>query len=111
MVEYPTDAELNEQKDIFVDEAGDISLVSGIDQLAQSVGIDIFDETQDFTGSKLTGLTIGRLEAQIRDGLDNDPQLDDIVSVTIRSFDEEAGNVFIEVVTTANNEFTLPIEL
>lgn len=109
MVEYPTDLELNETKDIQLDASNDLALVSGKSQLQQSVAIDVIDELQDLISGRLTGKNIGILEERIRNSLDEDPQVGDVRTVTIQSFDRQTGSVEIDVTLVRNEDFTLEI--
>lgn len=100
-----TDLGLNENKDVYIDSSNDLGLVSGIDQLTQSVGIDVFDETSQLIGNKLTGQQIGRIESQITAALNDDPQLADVVDVTIESYNITNGTIDISVLTVADESF------
>lgn len=109
MVEYPTDLDLNEDKDIHLDGANDLATTSGVEQLQQSVGIDVMDELRDFVAGRLTGGNIGSLEERIRQGLDDDPQLSDVRNVTIEQFDRRTDTVEITVSVVENADFTLEV--
>jgi len=107
MVEYPTDLDLDPDKDIHLDGANDLALVSGVDQLKQSVAIDVMDEIQDFIGGRVTGRNIGLLEERLRQAFNDDPQLDEVVSVNITQYDQRTNELTIEAKTIENEEFTL----
>lgn len=107
MVEYPTDLDLDPDKDIHLDGANDLALVSEEDQLRQSVAIDAMDEIQDFIGGRVTGRNIGLLEERLRQAFNDDPQLDDVVSVNITQYDKRTDELTIEAKTIENEEFTL----
>lgn len=110
MVEYPTDLDLNQQKDIHLDGANDLATTSGVQQLEQSVGIDVMDELKDFVAGRLTGPNIGRLEERIRKGLDDDPQIASVRSVDLEVFDRQSNTVEITVHTVENKDFSLQVE-
>jgi hypothetical protein len=110
MVEYPTDIDLNEDKDIHLDAANDLATTSGIEQLQQSVAIDVLDELRSLIAGRLTGRNIGKLEERIRQGLDDDPQLSDVRNVTIETFDRDSGRIEIEVNVVENEDFALEVE-
>lgn len=109
MVEYPTDLRLNEEKDIHLDAGNDLALVSGEEQLRQSIGIDVLDEISAFVGSRITGTNIGRLEERIRKGLNDDPQLAAVRNVTIEQFDRRDDTVEITAEVVGDDDFTLEI--
>lgn len=107
MVDYPTDLDLDSDKDTHLDGANDLALVSGEAQLAQSVAIDVMDEIQEFIGGRVTGKNVGLLEERIRSGLNDDPQLSQVTDVNIVEYDRRTDKLTIEVRTVENNEFTL----
>lgn len=107
MVDYPTDLDLESDKDIHLDGANDLALVSGKAQLEQSVAIDVMDEIQAFIGGRVTGQNIGLLEEVLREALEDDPQLEDIRSINIEEYNRQTEKLTISIVTTENDEFTL----
>lgn len=109
MPDYPSDLDLNQNRDIHLNGANDLALTSGVENLQQSVGIDVMDELSDFVAGRLTGENIGRLEERIRDGLDSDPQLSDVRNVTIDQFDRQTDTVEISVHVVENEDFTLEV--
>lgn len=110
MVEYPTDLDLNEGKDIHLDSTNDLTLTSGIAQLQQSVAIDVMDELRDFVGGRLTGKNVGQLEESIASGLNDDPQVDTVRSVSLDTYDRQNKTVEITVHVVENDDFTLEVE-
>lgn len=109
MVEYPTDLAINDEKDIYLDDGNDLALVNGVQQLRQSVGIDVMDELQAFIGGRITGTTIGRLEERIRRGLDDDPQLAGVRDVTIQEYDRGEETVLITAEVVGDDDFTIEV--
>jgi len=107
MVEYPTDLDLDSSKDIHLSGANDLSLVSGEDQLKQSVAIDAMDEIQEFIGGRVTGKNVGLLEERLRQAFNDDPQLDEVVSVNVVEYDRRTDALTIEATTVENEDFTL----
>lgn len=107
MVDYPTDLELDETKDIRLDASNDLSLVSGEQQLQQSVAIDVMDEVRGLLSRGLTGKGIGLLEERVRSGLEQDPQVGAVRSVSVESFDRASASVQIDVTLVRNEDFTL----
>lgn len=110
MADYPTDLDLNSDKDIHIDAANDLATVSGIRQLTQSVAIDAMDEIQDFIGGRVTGKNVGLLEERLRQGLNDDPQLSEVRSVNLTEYDKQAGTITIEILTIENEDFTLEVD-
>lgn len=109
MVEYPTDLDLNSDKDIHLNGANDLALTSGVAQLEQSVAIDVMDVLDDFIGGRVTGTNIGLLEERVRQALNDDPQLDEVRSVEIVEYDRRTDEVMMEVLTIKDDDFTLEV--
>lgn len=107
MAEYPTDLDLNSDKDIHLDGANDLALVGGERQLRQSVAIDAMDEIQEFIGGRVTGKNVGLLEERLRQAFNDDPQLDEVVSVNVVEYDRRTDELTIEATTIENEDFTL----
>jgi hypothetical protein len=105
----PTDIELSQDKDVFLDDGNDLALVSGQTQLQQSVAIDVFDELQDFVGGRLTGQRIGLLEERIRNGLNDDPQVGEVVQVNVTEYNRSTSTVDIEVQVADDEDFELTL--
>lgn len=110
MVEYPTDLDLNEYKDIHLDSTNDLTVTSGVEQLQQSVAIDVLDELQDLIAGRLSGTNIGQLERRIASGLNDDPQVGTVRNVSIDTFNRETGTIEITANVIENENFTLEIE-
>ena len=109
MVDYPTDLDINEERDVHLDAGNDLAVTSGVEQLQQSVAIDVLDELQDFVAGRLTGQNIGQLEEAIRKGLDEDPQIGAVRTVTIDTFNRESSTVTIDVSVVEDDNFTLEV--
>lgn len=107
MVEYPTDIDLNSDKDVHLNGANDLALVGGEEQLRQSVAIDVMDEIEDFIGGRVTGKTLGLLEERFLQAFNDDPQLDEVISVNIKQYDRRTDELIIEAKTVKNEDFTL----
>lgn len=110
-MEYPTDIALNKSKDVFLDKSNDLAIIGGKEQLQQSVAIDVFDETTAFVGSPIDGSTVGLLEEEIRQSLNDDPQLGEIRSVSIDSYDRTLGRIELSISVVEDEDFTLPVNI
>ena len=107
MVEYPTDLDLNSDKDVHFNGANDLAVVNGEDQLLQSVAIDAMDEIQKFIGGRVTGKNVGLLEERLRQAFNDNPQLDEVVNVSVVEYDRRTDELIIEATTIENENFTL----
>lgn len=109
MAERPRDIAIDANRDIFLDDTNDLALVSGDAQLEQSVAIDVLDETQTFIGGKLTSQNVSLLEERMREALDDDPQIGDVISVTIDEYDRRNNSITASVRVTENDDFTITV--
>ncbi|AGF91206.1 hypothetical protein HAPG_00020 [Halorubrum phage GNf2] len=108
-MEYPTDLRLNQDKDIAINGANDLALVSGVSQLEQSVALDVLDELEDFIGSRVTGTRVGRLEERIQTALSNDSQVQTVTNVSVEEFNRQTETVRIDVSLLRDDDFTLEV--
>lgn len=108
-INYPTDLDLNSDKDIHLDDANDLAVVGGLGQLQQSVAIDAMDVTQDFIGRALTGSSVGLLEEQLFQSIADDPQVEDPTRVDVTTYDRGNQSVIAEVETRADETFEIEV--
>lgn len=109
MTHRPTDLELTADKDIHLDQANDLAVVSGVKQLEQSVAMDVLDVTQRFVGRALTGENVGLLEARVEESLAADEQVGDVQTVTVTEYDRRTNSITMDVVCTEDQDFTIQI--
>jgi hypothetical protein len=109
MVDYPTDLDLNGDKDVHLDAGNDLALIGGLGQLQQSVAINVMDVTQQFIARPLTGSTVGKLEEKIRQAVANDPQAEDPTSVDVTTYDRTRQAVVATVTTDADETFEIEV--
>lgn len=109
MVDYPTDLDLNQDKDIHLDGSNDLAVTSGVEQLEQSVAIDVMDEIQEFIGGRVTGPNIGLLEERLRGALNDDPQLSEVRLVNVAEYDRRTDTITIEIIVVDDEDFTLEV--
>jgi hypothetical protein len=108
-MEYPTDLDLNSDKDIHIDGSNDLATVSGIEQLEQSVAIDVMDEVQEFIGGRVTGKNLGLLEERFRQAINEDPQVVSVRTLNITEYDRRTDTISVEISTIENEDFTLEV--
>lgn len=104
-----TDLLIGTDLDTEVDGANDLATVSGLQQLEQSVAIDVLSITRQFIGTKITGEQIGLLEERVRQSLADDEQLGTILDVIVREYDETTNEITMEVVVLENEDFDITI--
>jgi hypothetical protein len=105
------DIAVNTDLDLFIDGQGDIGTVSGFPQIEQSVLLDVFGETDDSIGSRMTGGNIGVLEQRIKEALQNDEQLSDIIRVNVTEINNERDEIRFEVYTVEDPTFEMGVTL
>lgn len=108
-IDYPTDLELDSDKDVHLDGANDLAVIGGLGQLSQSVAIDVMDVTQDFIGQPITGATVGLLEEQIRQSISDDPQVETPTTVDVTTYDKRNRSVTAVVETKADETFEIQV--
>lgn len=106
-----TDLRVNDDIDVYIDQANDLATISGIEQLEQSTGLDVLNQVRQFSGGKLTGESVGLLEERVRVSLQSDPQIDRIITVSVSEYNRETGDVALDVVATENDDFTIELTL
>lgn len=105
----PTDLDINQDKDVRLDGANDLALTSGQDQVEQSVGLDVLDVTRKFVGSEITGSSIGLLEERVKESLNSDEQVGEVLSVDVTEYDREANSVILDVTVLEAEDFSLEL--
>lgn len=106
---YPVDIQIDGDRDIFLDPTGDLATVGRHPNLEQSVAILVSNVTQQLVGSTVDGDTLGLLEQRVREALNRDIQVDDILEVDVTTFDRDAGKITMDVRTTENHEYTVEV--
>lgn len=102
---------LIKRDDIILNQTNDLELVSGIDNVKQSVALDVRDVAHFAVGSSITSTTIYELTAAIERSLATDPQITPPTSVKLESINQDANILNYHVVTRDNEEFTLEMVL
>ena len=105
-----TDLLIDEDLDIVIDTTNDLGTVSGIQQLEQSVAIDVLDVTRQFVGSRLTGGQIGLLEERVLRSLEDDEQVGEVLDVVVLQYDEAAQSVTMEIIVLEDENFEIELQ-
>lgn len=108
-MEYPTDLAVDSNLDLFLDGANDLATISGLEQLQQSVALDVLDITRQFVGSEITGPEIGRLEARVERSLQQDEQLQNVQSVNVTEHNRKTDTIVMKVFVVNDDDFTLEV--
>lgn len=101
------DLRLNEDREIEVGPENDLRQTSGIDTVEQSVAIHAGATLRPLIGEPLTDQTYADIEAEVTEVLQNDPQIEDVTRVSIRTVNKSDGTVTLEVFTSYNNSFEI----
>lgn len=109
MAERPRDIAIDESRDVFLDDTNDLALVSGSEQLEQSIAIDVLDETQLLVGSRISAQSLGLLEQRIKEALNEDPQVGTVRNVSVSKFDKRDDTVTVNVSLSENDDFTIDV--
>lgn len=108
--EYPTDLKIDTSRNVFLDATGDLATVTGDRGLEQSVAIHIGNATKRLIGASLTRTNLGLLEEEIREALNNDPQIEEIISVTVSEFDRRDNTVTVEATSVENHNYSFEVD-
>jgi hypothetical protein len=105
-----TDLLIDEQLDTVIDTTNDLGTVSGIQQLEQSVAIDVLDVTRQFIGSKLTGEQVGLLEERVLRSLQTDEQIGQVLDVVVSEYDKGSQTVTMEIIVLEEENFEIELQ-
>jgi hypothetical protein len=105
------DIEIDRDRDAVFDDTNDLKLVTGTDRAAQSIAISASDEVFDIVGGRVTGKNIGYLEEHIRRGLNEDNDVDEVVEVTIDTFDRNENRVEATAHVVGGDAFNVEVFL
>jgi hypothetical protein len=99
------------RNDIRVNETHDLALISGIENVKQSVALDVRDVAHFHVGDQLTSNNVFDVRAQVERSLNADPQISAPTSVVVDAVDLESHTINFTVTTHDNEDFTLDIVL
>lgn len=104
-----SDIRLDSGMDVEINAGNDIGLVSGHEQLEQSLGTDVMDEIQNLIGGRVDGHNVGLLEERMRQALNDDPQVGDIAYVNVEEFDRRTASISAEVGVVEDENFRVEV--
>jgi len=105
-----TDLLIDEELDTVIDTTNDLGTVSGIQQLEQSVAIDVLDVTRQFVGSSLTGEQVGLLEERVLRSLEDDEQVGEVLDVVVSQYDRATQTVTMEIIVLEDENFSIELQ-
>lgn len=98
-------------EDLYFDDGGSFERVSGIDNVMQSVALDVRDTLQSSIGDMLTTDVVFELEQQIHNAMIADPQVTDPISVAATRVNRDTNELTFTVTVRDNEEFTVDMVL
>lgn len=98
-----------DNRQVFVDDTGDLSLTSGLRTVEQSIAISAGDVLRPLIGQPIRDKTFRDIEAELQRVLNRDLQIDDVQRVNVTQVDRTAGTVFVEIVTPLNNTYEIEV--
>ncbi|WP_226041164.1 hypothetical protein [Natrinema sp. DC36] len=104
-----TDIRIDGNRDIEIGHSNDIAVVSGQANVEQSISIATSDSISKFVGSRITGTNISLLEKRVEDALEDDPQVGEVLDVTILEFDKRNDTIEIGVELVEDEDFTIEV--
>lgn len=106
----PVDLKINNDLDTVIDTTNDLGTISSIQQLEQSVAIDVLDVTSQFIGSKLTGEQVGLLEERVLRSIQKDEQIGQVLDVVVSEYDKGSQSVTMEIVVLEDDNFEIELQ-
>lgn len=104
-----TDLKLDGNREVFVDDTGDIATVTGIDNVEQSAAIHSGQAIRPLLGQPITSETLVEAQANLQEALERDPQLDSVQRVVIENIDRDTNTVEARVFVGVNNDFSISV--
>lgn len=104
-----TDLAIDQDRQIFTDDEGDLGTVSGLDDVQQSVAISTGHVIRPLIGEPITDEQFADVESEVADVLERDPQIESVDRVEVTTVNRSSGTVELEVFTGINNSFTLEV--
>jgi len=90
------DLYLTENRDITQTSQNDLREVSGIENVVQSVGIQLASEARVLLGEQITGERLRQFGDSVERVLLADPEVESVESLTISEIDRESNTVVVE---------------
>jgi len=90
------DLYLTENRDITQTSQNDLREVSGIENVVQSVGIQLAAESRQLLGEQITGERLRQFGNSVEEALLADPEVESVESLTISEIDRESNTVRVE---------------
>jgi hypothetical protein len=103
------DLALDSERDVFVDETGDLGVVRGDEQLNQHVMLIATPAIWRFVSNRVTGETIGRLEESVQQALLTSPRVSSVGDVTVTEYDTTTNTVVLDVLYNATDTTELEV--
>jgi len=103
------DIALNSDQDVYLDAGNDLALVAGNNTVVQSIAIAVGNVSELLVGERLRPQTIQTVEKEIRDALDSDPQVEQVLDVTVEEFDTTTDTLTVSVKLIGQEDIETPI--
>lgn len=100
MSDFGAGVGLNRDWDFEVDSTGDLTTVSGLDELEKDVAFNVARNWEDSIGRRVGSSTQKRIQITVRDVLIDEPRVNDIRNLTVRRVADNANK--FEVVAEVN---------
>lgn len=104
----PTDMAINENRQVYVGEDGDMATVEGFDYIAQSLVIAVGDEIREIIGGPLSNSEVKRLQSLIARGIQEETFVSNISYIEVMDVGDNTVEAYIQ---TEIDDETITIEL
>lgn len=109
MVDYLTDLDVNQNKDVHLDSANDLALTSGRANLEQGIGLSTMTITSSVLGGRATAENLGLLEQRVAEYLDEDPHVGEVLNVQTQTVNRQSGVVTMRIELVENDSFEIEV--
>jgi hypothetical protein len=105
------DLKLDRNRQVFVDDTGDLAQTVGVETVEQSVAIEAGDVLRPLVGEPLQNQTYEDIQQTLLEVLRADPQIDNVQRVEVSRVNKSSGTVFVDIFVDYNTSFEIEVTL
>jgi len=105
------DLKLDEDRQVFVGDDGDLAITHGVETVQQSVAINSGSVLRPLVGEPITTETLENAQTELLGVLQADPQVADVRRLEITEVNQQTNTVKIRIFVGFNNEFEITADV
>lgn len=109
MPEYLRDLDLNEDKDVHLDDTNDLAISEGRANLEQGIALSVMEITHRVIGEKYTAANLSLLEQRVEEYLAEDPHVEEVLRVTTETVNRDSGIITMRIDVDEDESFTIEL--